>query len=174
MGGDEPDICEALFESRHVLIAVLDRDFRFVRVNQAYSESVSRSAESLIGLGHFDLYPHAENESIFRGVLETLPPDDPRIHGTVDARPRRPKELLVHTPRLSISSSRPLSKRVRDFGGVRWMVWDMVVTSWMSMDGPMVPPNAILLDVHWCLDEDLIAHVRPNTSSSAHALELGC
>ncbi|MFO0725005.1 MAG: hypothetical protein U1E65_14595 [Myxococcota bacterium] len=32
---------------------------------------------------------------------------------------------FVDTPGLSISSSRPLSKRVRDFGGVRWMVWDM-------------------------------------------------
>lgn len=44
-----------------------------------------------------------------------------------------------------------------------------MVTSWMSMDAPMVPPNAICPECHRGLDEDLIAHVRPKKSSLAKA-----
>lgn len=74
MGSTSPDwqaYCGALFESPHVLIAVLDRELRFERVNRAYAEATGRPPEVFPGQRHFDLYPNAENEEIFRRVLET-------------------------------------------------------------------------------------------------------
>jgi PAS domain S-box-containing protein len=62
---------ETLFSTIYFAIAYLDRDFNFLRVNQAYAAADNRDPESFIGLNHFDLYPHAENEAIFRHVVET-------------------------------------------------------------------------------------------------------
>lgn len=73
---------EALLRERNLLQAVmngaknsllvyLDRDFNFVRVNEAYASSCGYRPEEMIGMNHFDLYPHAENESIFTRVRDT-------------------------------------------------------------------------------------------------------
>ncbi len=61
----------AVFATDHVLIAVMDREFRFLQVNAAYAASAGYEAHALIGKRHFDLFPHAENEAIFREVVET-------------------------------------------------------------------------------------------------------
>ncbi len=65
---DDP-LLESLFESSHVLVALLDPELRFVRVNRAYATFTGRPAESFVGQGHFDLYPHAENEAMFRTAI---------------------------------------------------------------------------------------------------------
>lgn len=62
---------EAVFANMQVLTAVLDADFRFLRVNVAYAEMAGIPAEALIGRNHFDLYPDADNERIFREVVES-------------------------------------------------------------------------------------------------------
>lgn len=64
-------VLEATFESTPVLIAYLDRSFRFVRVNRAYAAADGKSPEDFVGKQHFELYPNPENESLFRRVLET-------------------------------------------------------------------------------------------------------
>lgn len=65
---------ERIFSVTHVLFAHLDRDFNFIRVNRAYAEAGGHPPEFYVGKNHFDLYPHAENEAIFRRVVETGEP----------------------------------------------------------------------------------------------------
>ncbi len=52
-------------------LVYLDRDFNFVRVNQAYAETCGYTPEEMVGKNHFALCPHPENEEIFRRVLDT-------------------------------------------------------------------------------------------------------
>jgi len=67
-------LLERLFDTVHVLIAYMDTDFRFVRVNRAYAQADGREPADFIGKSHFDLYPNDENEAIFREVLRTGTP----------------------------------------------------------------------------------------------------
>jgi PAS domain S-box-containing protein len=62
---------EQVFSAIHVMLAYLDRDFNFVRVNPAYAEADGRPPTFFAGKNHFALYPSAENEAIFRRVVET-------------------------------------------------------------------------------------------------------
>ncbi len=55
-------------------LVYLDKDFNFVRVNQAYAETCGYKPEKMIGKNHFDLYPNKENEEIFRKVRNTGEP----------------------------------------------------------------------------------------------------
>lgn len=59
------------FEQSPTLLAILDREFRFVHVNEAYAASTRRPVAELIGAKHFDLFPHEENEAIFRKLVES-------------------------------------------------------------------------------------------------------
>jgi PAS domain S-box-containing protein len=67
-------LLETIFEHTHMLIACLDPQFNFVRVNRAYAEADERQPSFFIGRNHFDLYPNEENEVIFRRVVETGTP----------------------------------------------------------------------------------------------------
>jgi PAS domain S-box-containing protein len=62
---------QAVLDSTHAQIALLDRDLRFVMVNAAYCQGCGRRAGELIGRGHFALFPHADNEAIFAHVRDT-------------------------------------------------------------------------------------------------------
>lgn len=55
-------------------LVYLDRDFNFVRVNEAYATTCGFSPEQMIGKNHFALYPHDENEAIFTRVRDTGEP----------------------------------------------------------------------------------------------------
>ena len=68
------ELLEKYFSSIYASIAYLDRDFNFIRVNDNYAKSAGHPPEYFIGKNHFDLYPHAENEAIFRRVVETGEP----------------------------------------------------------------------------------------------------
>ncbi len=68
------ELLERMFESIHVLVAYLDRDFNFIRVNRAYAEADGRAPEFFPGKNHFALYPGEEVETIFRRVVETGEP----------------------------------------------------------------------------------------------------
>lgn len=67
-------LLESLFASTHFLLAYMDRDFNFLRVNEAYAEAARQTPAFFEGKNHFDLYPHKENEAIFRRVVETGEP----------------------------------------------------------------------------------------------------
>ena len=77
---DSSKIPEKLFDTIHLCIVYLDKDFNFIRVNKAYAETCGYDPEYFIGKNHFDLYP-SDAESIFRRVVKTGQPY------TVFARP---------------------------------------------------------------------------------------
>lgn len=68
------DLLEKMFSSIHMMVASFDRDFRFLRVNRRYAEAGGHPEAYFVGKNHFELYPHAENEAIFRHVVETGEP----------------------------------------------------------------------------------------------------
>jgi PAS domain S-box-containing protein len=68
------EILERVFSVIHVCIVYLDKDFNFIRVNRAYADACGHPEEFFVGKNHFALYPHAENEQIFRDVVRTGKP----------------------------------------------------------------------------------------------------
>lgn len=68
------ELLEKIFSSVHFLIAYLDFDFNFIRVNRAYARAYNKTPMYFIGKNHFDLFPDEENKNIFHRVRETSMP----------------------------------------------------------------------------------------------------
>jgi PAS domain S-box-containing protein len=68
------ELLERYFSSIDILIAYMDRDFNFIRVNDAYAKSAGYPVEFFHGKNHFGLYPNAENQDIFQRVADTGEP----------------------------------------------------------------------------------------------------
>jgi PAS domain S-box-containing protein len=69
--GEQSRILEGFFTSTITPLVFLDRDFNFIRVNEAYAKACQREVSEFPGHNHFEFYPHEENEAIFRRVVET-------------------------------------------------------------------------------------------------------
>ncbi|MCA9934615.1 MAG: PAS domain S-box protein [Anaerolineales bacterium] len=67
-------LLETIFDHTHMMVACLDPQLNFVKVNRAYAEADQRDPDFFPGKNHFDLYPNAENEAIFRQVVATGEP----------------------------------------------------------------------------------------------------
>lgn len=59
-----------IFATVHLSIAVMDKDFNFIKVNNTYAQADNKTPDFFVGKNHFDLYPNEENEAIFRKVVE--------------------------------------------------------------------------------------------------------
>lgn len=68
---DELVILRALVEHTEVQLAFLAPDFTFRYANDAYIGGCGHSREEIMGRNHFELFPDAENEAIFRRVRDT-------------------------------------------------------------------------------------------------------
>ena len=68
------ELLDKIFSTSFGLIAYMDTDFNFIRVNKAYADADDHVPDFFIGKNHFDLYPNEENEAIFRRVLGTGEP----------------------------------------------------------------------------------------------------
>jgi len=68
---ESKELIETAFNSIDTHIAYMDRDFNFIRVNDAYARAAGHPADFFIGKNHFDLYPHGENQAIFQRVVDT-------------------------------------------------------------------------------------------------------
>ena len=68
------ELLERYFCSIDTLIAYMDRDFNFIRVNEAYAKSGGYSVDNYLGKNHFVMYPHPENQEIFQRVVDTGEP----------------------------------------------------------------------------------------------------
>jgi PAS domain S-box-containing protein len=66
-------LLEIFFESTLTCAVLLDRDFNFIRVNQAYARACRRDASEFPGRNHFDLYP-SDARRIFDEVIRTKRP----------------------------------------------------------------------------------------------------
>lgn len=67
-------IVNAIFDATPVLIAYLDKNLNFVRVNKAYAKADGKLQEYYVGKKHFDLFPNPDNERIFQRVIATGEP----------------------------------------------------------------------------------------------------
>jgi PAS domain S-box-containing protein len=67
-------ILDSIVKATDVMLVYLDPGFNFVTVNQAYADACKMRPEDMIGKNHFALYPHEENEAIFRRVRNTGEP----------------------------------------------------------------------------------------------------
>ncbi|HYE68726.1 MAG TPA: PAS domain-containing sensor histidine kinase [Anaerovoracaceae bacterium] len=74
MEKDSNQILECIFNTTNAMIAYLDSNFDFIRVNKRYAAAGGHAPEFYIGKNHFDLYPYSDNEEIFRRVVETGQP----------------------------------------------------------------------------------------------------
>ena len=70
-GSREKALLESVMAATDVMLVYLDRDFNFVWVNDAYAATCKMKSADMIGKNHFALYPHEENEAIFRRVRDT-------------------------------------------------------------------------------------------------------
>ena len=61
---------ETILDHTHILVALFDPQFNFIKVNRAYAEADEREPSFYPGKNHFDLFPNEENERIFRKVAE--------------------------------------------------------------------------------------------------------
>ncbi len=68
------ELIEKIFDNSILPIAILDKNFDFIRVNKAYALADNRQPDEFVGQNHFNLYPSEENEAIFKKVLETKKP----------------------------------------------------------------------------------------------------
>jgi PAS domain S-box-containing protein len=62
---------DAFFEHAFTPQVFLDKDFNFIRVNQAYARACARTVDEFTGHNHFEFYPQEENEAIFRAVVHS-------------------------------------------------------------------------------------------------------
>jgi PAS domain S-box-containing protein len=67
----ERTLLASIMHATDVMLVYLDRDFNFVWVNAAYAGTCDMRPDELVGKNHFALYPHADNEAIFRRVRDT-------------------------------------------------------------------------------------------------------
>lgn len=59
-----------LFNTPHLAIALLDKEFNYIKVNETYARSCNHSADFFPGKNHFALYP-SEALSLFREAVES-------------------------------------------------------------------------------------------------------
>ncbi len=71
---EQSRVLDAFFQHSLTCLVILDRDFNFIRVNDAYATACQREMADFPGKNHFALYPNAENEAIFREVIRTKQP----------------------------------------------------------------------------------------------------
>jgi signal transduction histidine kinase len=68
------ELLEEVFAGTYFLIAYLDRDLRYLRVNPAYARAAGLKPEDCAGRSHFSLFPDRELEARVRQVLASLEP----------------------------------------------------------------------------------------------------
>ena len=67
----ENPLLELLFENTHTLVAYMDLEFNFIRVNKAYALQDDKDIDFFPGKNHFELYQGDENKKIFNDVVKT-------------------------------------------------------------------------------------------------------
>jgi PAS domain S-box-containing protein len=71
--GEQSRILEAFFTSTITPIVFLDRNFNFIRVNEAYAKACQREVSEFPGHNHFEFYP-SNAKAKFEQVLQTKEP----------------------------------------------------------------------------------------------------
>ena len=66
-------LADAVFRHSVACLVVLDRDYNFLRVNEAYARACRRDIEEFTGRNHFEMYP-SDTKVIFDDVVRTKRP----------------------------------------------------------------------------------------------------
>jgi len=70
---EQSRILESFFKSTITPLIFLDRDFNFIRVNEAYAKACQRDVSEFPGHNHFEFYP-SDAKVIFEQVVKTKEP----------------------------------------------------------------------------------------------------
>lgn len=65
------ELLERVFSTTNMLIAYMDREFNFVRVNRSFAQADGRPESSFVGRNHFEFYPCHQIRTVFESVLRT-------------------------------------------------------------------------------------------------------
>ncbi len=68
---EQSRLLESFFRNTQTCLVLLDRDFNFIRVNEAYAKACQRDPSEFPGLNHFELYPSEELKARFERTLRT-------------------------------------------------------------------------------------------------------
>ena len=68
------ELLETIFSNTRLLIAFMDKNFNFIRVNHSYAQLDGLTPDFFTGRNYFELYPYNDNRSIFNKVVETSEP----------------------------------------------------------------------------------------------------
>ncbi|HEX9013353.1 MAG TPA: PAS domain-containing protein [Anaerolineaceae bacterium] len=71
INGEAHDILDLISSSLHTGIAYLDREFRFVWVNQGYALAAGLEVDAFRGRNYFDLFPDPSIRALFSQVVQT-------------------------------------------------------------------------------------------------------
>ncbi len=71
---EQSGVLDAFFAHTFTSLVILDREFNFIRVNEAYAGACRRDVSEFPGRNHFEFYPNAENEAIFHEVVRSKSP----------------------------------------------------------------------------------------------------
>ncbi len=66
-------LLEAIFTNHLTCLVLLDRDFNFIRVNEAYARACARDVSEFPGHNHFEFYP-SDAQVLFEDVVRTKKP----------------------------------------------------------------------------------------------------
>lgn len=118
-------------------LVYLDRDFNFVRVNEAYAKTCGYTPEEMTGKNHFALYPHKENEAIFAKVRDTGVPVE--FHDKPFVFPDQPERGVTYW-------DWTLEPIKNDCGEVEGLVFSLVETTERKRIQTKLEENACLLE----------------------------
>lgn len=90
----EMNTLRTIMDNTHAMLAYLDPEFNFVKVNSAYAASCGYTREELVGQNHFALFPSEENRAIFERVRETR--DPARFHDKPFIYPNQPQRGVTY------------------------------------------------------------------------------
>lgn len=71
---EQSRIMEAFFAHTITPLVFLDRDFNYLRVNEAYAQACGREVADFAGRNYFELFAQPENQAIFNQVVRTKKP----------------------------------------------------------------------------------------------------
>jgi len=71
---EQAKIMEAFFTHTITPMVFLDKDFNFIRVNEAYARACRREVSDFPGQNHFEFFPDEENQAIFAEVVRSKKP----------------------------------------------------------------------------------------------------
>ena len=86
-------ILENIFAVTHFQLVLLDKNFNFIKVNDAYAQTCGFPKDFFIGKNHFELYPDDENQQIFQRVVDTGT-NMKNGRSEVEGGPRKLKDVL--------------------------------------------------------------------------------